>query len=252
MGHEVRKISSNKFTRTRCMMVKSRLHAGYWSEITGGQPQGKYRVPPVALRSASRPDLAVPWGEHRLALTGGQVSRLLCLGKFAKVADVPGECNQANAKRIPTGSEKVLLEQSAGNLSAYGAGSKDMREASAAIQVTDRDRLEVASSIIMTGLPTVDELRHEPGQCPAWAKLIHHSHDAWYRAGMAHCRRRGSVMSAHRSGPRLWEKFRSAKDTQEAAAAIPDGSRARLAKMCKGIHPGPGSVRAWPDGRDSK
>jgi hypothetical protein len=103
-----------------------------------------------------------------------------------------------------------------------------------------------AASIIARGLPNSPPVSSNP---PAWHRPVHSSHDLGAANGYAFCRKCGSLPASHNLSSMLFQQCEFGLQG-EGCVFPPPGSKWRLGRIMKGLHPEPRAL-FWPDGKEA-
>ena len=146
----------------------------------------------------------------------------------------------------PKTTHRVTLIQIEGDFRKYQRARRE--EVEALIRADNQSMRSIDQAVALTTQSTIN-WRGESrlaGTPPIWIKNVNASHlDLFYGAGLVYCDWCGSMCTTGYLSSLLFSNCKRA-DGQKIA----EGSKGRLFRMRKGLHPDSGAA-TWPDGRAS-
>ena len=232
-GHSLVQLSSDRFRCINCSTTRTRRQFLFFAQVKCGDRA----KPGIAAKLGAVARTTIEWYGHRLTrATFTPVATYACLRCKAsgQLSDFDAKCK--DHAEDWQGAAGGMMQ---GTYQAAKRKNRDIAVASLNARKVSEANQRAAAFLYMAGLPHPAKPEE---QRPTWLAELGCGHNLWHARGLVYCKVCGCVASSPGTAQVLKAPCR---------AAMPAGSRGRLAKLRKGVHPHAGA-KSWPDGTSAK
>ena len=142
--------------------------------------------------------------------------------------------------------QEMLPAEVKGSFQDFNASRRKRADSNRITLRTNKIANKCATAACLHSINFSPDVKHssDAGSQPVWASEVHKTHDAFFGAGVVYCRRCSSTATSSHCAARLLRVC----DALREGWHFPEGSKSRLARLRKGMHPNRKSL-SWPDGR---